>query len=50
MRFNRYGIALGTAFFITASPALAENYTLTLFHTNDLHGRTDLTQQKWTLV
>ncbi|MCH4812883.1 bifunctional metallophosphatase/5'-nucleotidase [Vreelandella neptunia] len=41
MRLNRYGIALGTALFVTAPPVLAENFTLTLFHTNDLHGRTD---------
>ncbi len=41
MRFYRYSLVLGTALFTTASPALAENYTLTLFHTNDLHGRTD---------
>ncbi|NDL69912.1 bifunctional metallophosphatase/5'-nucleotidase [Halomonas alkaliphila] len=41
MRFYHCGIALGTAFLVTASPAFADNYTLTLFHTNDLHGRTD---------
>lgn len=41
MRFSCYGIALGTALLITVTPALADNYTLTLFHTNDLHGRTD---------
>ncbi|MDQ7729296.1 5'-nucleotidase C-terminal domain-containing protein [Halomonas sp. SpR8] len=41
MRFHRYGMALGTALFVTVPPALADNYTLTLFHTNDLHGRTD---------
>ncbi|MCA8865543.1 MULTISPECIES: bifunctional metallophosphatase/5'-nucleotidase [unclassified Halomonas] len=41
MRFHRYGMALGTALFATVPPALADNYTLTLFHTNDLHGRTD---------
>lgn len=41
MRLNQYGIALGTAFFVTIPPAFADSYTLTLFHTNDLHGRTD---------
>ena len=41
MRFHRYGLALGTALFATVPPAFADNYTLTLFHTNDLHGRTD---------
>lgn len=41
MRFSRYGIALGTALLITVTPAIADNYPLTLFHTNDLHGRTD---------
>ncbi|MGP9686893.1 bifunctional metallophosphatase/5'-nucleotidase [Halomonas sp. AOP25-F1-15] len=41
MHFNRYSLALGTALFITASPVLADSYTLTIFHTNDLHGRTD---------
>lgn len=41
MLFSRSGIALGTALFVTVSPAFADNYTLTLFHTNDLHGRTD---------
>lgn len=41
MRLNHYGIALGTAFFVTIPPAFADSYTLTLFHTNDLHGRTD---------
>ena len=41
MRFYRYGLVLGTALIITAPPAFAENYTLALFHTNDLHGRTD---------
>lgn len=41
MRFNRYGTMLGTALFATAPPALADNYSLTLFHTNDLHGHTD---------
>ncbi|TVU88251.1 bifunctional metallophosphatase/5'-nucleotidase [Vreelandella titanicae] len=41
MRFHRYGMALGTALFVTVPPALADNFTLTLFHTNDLHGRTD---------
>lgn len=41
MRFSRYRIALGTALLATITPALADNYTLTLFHTNDLHGRTD---------
>lgn len=41
MRSHRYGIALGTALFAIVPPALADNYTLTLFHTNDLHGRTD---------
>ena len=41
MRFHRYGMALGTALFATVPPALADNYTLTLFHTNDLHGHTE---------
>ncbi|GEN27822.1 hypothetical protein HVA01_14680 [Halovibrio variabilis] len=41
MGFHRYGIALGTALFATVTPVLGENFTLTLFHTNDLHGRTD---------
>ena len=41
MSFLRYGMGLGIALFVTVPPALADNYTLTLFHTNDLHGRTD---------
>ncbi|MDN7133511.1 5'-nucleotidase C-terminal domain-containing protein [Halomonas sp. MC140] len=41
MYLRRYSFALGTALFMTASPVLADSYTLTIFHTNDLHGRTD---------
>ncbi|TVP50049.1 MAG: bifunctional metallophosphatase/5'-nucleotidase [Halomonas sp.] len=41
MRSHYYGIALGTALFVTVPTAFADDYTLTLFHTNDLHGRTD---------
>lgn len=41
MGFHRYGIALGTVLFATVTPALGEGFTLTLFHTNDLHGHTD---------
>lgn len=41
MRSHHYGIALGTALFVAVPPAFADNYILTLFHTNDLHGRTD---------
>ena len=41
MNFCRYRFTLGTALFITAAPVFADSYTLTIFHTNDLHGRTD---------
>ncbi|SDN34047.1 bifunctional metallophosphatase/5'-nucleotidase [Vreelandella arcis] len=41
MQALQYSMALGAALFVTASPLLADNDTLTLFHTNDLHGRTN---------
>lgn len=41
MRFISYGIALGIATGLLTTSAYAAPYTLTIFHTNDLHGRTD---------
>ena len=41
MRFIPHGIALGIATGLLATSAYATPYTLTIFHTNDLHGRTD---------
>ncbi len=37
----RTGITLGTALWAVTPAALAQSFTLTLYHTNDLHGRTD---------
>ena len=34
-------ITLGTALWVVTPAALAQSFTLTLYHTNDLHGRTD---------
>ncbi|MBE0462003.1 MAG: bifunctional metallophosphatase/5'-nucleotidase [Halomonadaceae bacterium] len=41
MRFISHGIALGIATGLFSATAYAAPYTLTIFHTNDLHGRTD---------
>lgn len=41
MHLLRYGMTLGTALLVVAPAANADTFTLTLFHTNDLHGRTD---------
>ncbi|RUR29050.1 bifunctional metallophosphatase/5'-nucleotidase [Vreelandella nanhaiensis] len=41
MRFIPHGIALGIATGLLTTSAYAAPYTLTIFHTNDLHGRTD---------
>lgn len=45
MRIHREGMALGTVLLLAVPPAFADHYTLTLFHTNDLHGRSDLYPQ-----
>lgn len=41
MRSITHGIALGIASGLLTTSAYAAPYTLTIFHTNDLHGRTD---------
>ncbi|PRY64455.1 5'-nucleotidase/2',3'-cyclic-nucleotide 2'-phosphodiesterase/3'-nucleotidase/5'-nucleotidase [Vreelandella songnenensis] len=41
MRVTPHALALGVALGLFGSSATAAPYTLTLFHTNDLHGRTD---------
>ncbi|GGC95090.1 bifunctional metallophosphatase/5'-nucleotidase [Vreelandella lutescens] len=41
MHALRTGITLGTALWVVTPAALAQSFTLTLYHTNDLHGRTD---------
>lgn len=41
MHFLRYGMTLGAALLVISPSINADEFTLTLFHTNDLHGRTD---------
>ncbi|MBZ5488858.1 5'-nucleotidase C-terminal domain-containing protein [Halomonas aquamarina] len=41
MRFITQRVVLGVAVGLLGSSAYAAPYTLTIFHTNDLHGRTD---------
>lgn len=41
MRLIPHGIALGIVTGLLTTSAYAAPYTLTIFHTNDLHGRTD---------
>lgn len=41
MHALRTAITLGMALWVVAPAASAQSFTLTIFHTNDLHGRTD---------
>ena len=41
MRLIPHSITLGIAAGLLTTSAYAAPYTLTIFHTNDLHGRTD---------